>query len=160
DRLASAWKRKREAARKQKALLTRTLPGWLRLDKDGRPEIVPGRDDTVRRVFEMAANGAGAIRITRTLDAEGHKPFGSREHYVDPHGSKRTRRVGGSYGNGKWSKDNVGRLLRDRRLLGEYQPMKGRKPDGPPVEGIFPAVITEDEWHAAEKGRTGRDRKM
>jgi hypothetical protein len=36
---------------------------------------------------------------------------------------------------GKWSRPYVALLLRDRRVLGELQPMKNDKPDGSPLVG-------------------------
>jgi hypothetical protein len=50
--------------------------------------------------------------------------------------------------------------LNDRRAVGEYQPRtRGRRPDGPPVPGYFPAAVTEEEYGAAQAGADKRRKK-
>jgi DNA invertase Pin-like site-specific DNA recombinase len=112
-----------------------------------RPEVAA----LVRRIFTMAADGLGTHRIVQHLVKEGVPPIG------------RARRWGRSY---------VHTLLVNRAVIGEYQPMRmeGKKkvPDGKPISGYYPPVITTEMWDKVQaalhrrrngegSGRAGRD---
>ena len=121
--------------------------GWLRAKDDlSGWDLVPEKAESVRRVFELAAAGQGGVTITRTATAEGWPlPYKQRANS----------------GRG-WEHTGVSRLLRDRRVLGEWQPNRmvagTLTPDGDPVLNYFPAVVADDLWHrvqAALKGRSG-----
>src|SRR5262249_55383999 len=88
-------------------------------------------------IFRLAAAGYGTPRIVAKLNREGVPAIGK---------------------TGKWVRGYVGNILRDRRAVGEYQPRKGkrREPDGEPVKGYFPAVVTEEEFFAARAGAAER----
>ncbi len=50
-------------------------------------------------------------------------------------------------------------ILNGRRVLGEYQPRdRDGKPQGDPIKGYYPAVVTEDEWLQARAGVQQRRR--
>src|SRR5262245_28451290 len=134
-RNGAAWRRKRAAARARGAVITRRLPAWLE-ESAGRLRPRPGPVAAVRRVFALAAAGYGQEAIVKRLQDEGVPPFGD---------------------TGRWTRSYVGKLLRDRRLLGEFQPRKAdRSPDGPPLPAYYPAVIEEREWYAAREGAAQR----
>lgn len=122
-------------------LLTDRLPFWLEPCGDGcRP--VPERVAALRRLFELASTGYGRSRIVGRLTEEGVPPFGKGK---------------------EWTRAYVGRILSDRRVLGEYQPRRtDDTPDGPPIPGYYPRVISEDEWllsRAGQEERRATDRK-
>src|SRR5262249_6363849 len=78
----------------------------------------------------------GHIAIVRRLTAEKVPPIGTAAH---------------------WARSYVCLLLKDRRAVGELQPKtRGGKPDGPPVPGYYPAVVSEEEWQAARVIAAGR----
>jgi DNA invertase Pin-like site-specific DNA recombinase len=156
DRVGGAWAEKRRRLREglaQKAtgrmgdgchVLTRRLPAWVELH-DGRPRLVPGRAEVVKRIFRLAAGGYGAPGIVKRLEADKVPGFGRL---------------------GRWSRTYVTSILKDRRALGEFQPrLRDGTPDGGPIPDYYPAVVTEGEWDRAmagmaqrlkNRGRTGR----
>ncbi|MBN8904807.1 MAG: recombinase family protein [Rhodospirillales bacterium] len=76
ERLSQSWANKRAAAGSKK--LTAQCPQWLRLSADRATfEPIPERVEVVRRVFRMAAGGAGYVAITKRLNAETIPPFGN-----------------------------------------------------------------------------------
>jgi DNA invertase Pin-like site-specific DNA recombinase len=146
DRLASSWAARRERARQTLQLTGHKPPGWI-VFVDGKPKLIPERVAVIQRILQLAANGYGHARIIQTLHRERVPAFGER--LVRPH---RTR----SDFAGVWTKSYVTKLLRDRRLVGEYQPTKGGKPDGDPIPGYYPAAASETEFTLARAGQAGR----
>jgi DNA invertase Pin-like site-specific DNA recombinase len=164
ERVGSAWREKKRRARDgeeqrpskvvvngQRALTTRT-PAWLRVAPDGSWEWVPGARPALRRVLALCLGGYGHATLPRQLNAERVPTFTAHKKAA-----------------GHWTPSYVSKLVRDRRLVGEYQPYTGtgknRRPDGPPIPDHYPAAWTEDEWYAAQaalatrKGRAGRPAK-
>jgi DNA invertase Pin-like site-specific DNA recombinase len=152
ERCGDAWAEKKADARKTRAVQTKCVPAWLKVTgrrqvgkhmKGGEFQVIPERAALVRRLFEMATGGYGLGMIVKQLAAD---------------------KVPTWKGGKAWSKAYIHKILTTRTVLGEYQPMKGGKPDGPPVPGFFPAVegIDEDTWQRAKgalrrrKGKSGR----
>jgi len=146
ERVGASWEQRRKRARETGALVGSRLPAWLEL-KDGKPRLISDRAATLRRIFQMAADGCGHARIIRTLTEDGTAPFGKR---VVSEG--RTR----SQFSGAWSKSYISLLLRDRRVIGEYQPYKNDKPDGEPIAGYFPAAVPLELFDAARAAMGAR----
>jgi DNA invertase Pin-like site-specific DNA recombinase len=142
-RVGAAWKRKKaDAANK---VLTSMTPGWVVRKGDGLV-LDPAKAATVRRIFTLARQGLGIGKIARTLNAS-KVPLLGRTHF-------RGRPL-------VWSVNVVYALLTNRATFGEYQPHVGsrgpeRKPDGAPVPGYYPAVITEAEYHSVRNILAGR----
>jgi DNA invertase Pin-like site-specific DNA recombinase len=147
DRLAAAWRSKKQAAVERKPQ-TSLAPAWLRAE--GRRvvgkhvqydhyAIVAEKAEAVRRIFLMAAGGYGTHAISRRLNADGVPPIARAKH---------------------WSQGYVSSVLLNRAVVGEFQPHRlvngKRKPDGEPIPGYFPAVVTEDQWHAARAAVASR----
>lgn len=123
--------------------------GWMqpKADKSGW-ELIPDKAESVRKVFELAASGKGGVSIARIATEEG---------WAMPWKERKTT-------NG-WEHTGISRLLRDRRTIGEWQPMRvvggTLTPDGDPVQGYFPAAVPDELWHRVQvalKGRTGPKR--
>jgi hypothetical protein len=164
-----AWQEKLRQARAQEPqakatrkagreihVVTTQLPAWVEL-KAGKPVLIPARAAVVKHIFTLAAAGYGMASIVKRLTEEGVPAFGDRESYTDDQGRARQRAVGGRYGSGVWVRGYIAKVLKDRRAVGEHQPRgQGRKPDGPPIKGYFPAVVTEEEWLAARDGAAQR----
>jgi DNA invertase Pin-like site-specific DNA recombinase len=132
ERIGAAWRQKKRRAAADRTPVTATCPGWLRL-QGGRFVVIPDKAEAVRRVFRLAAAGYSVGAIARTLNAENVPPPGR---------------------SGRWARASVFDLLRRRAVLGEYQPgtrtPTRRAADGSAVPGSYPAVVTEDQWHAAQ----------
>jgi DNA invertase Pin-like site-specific DNA recombinase len=142
ERCGEAWRaKKRRAAEPGHAPLTARVPAWLRL-VDGRLEAIESAAEAVRRVYALAAAGFGLSIIVRRLNGEGIPPIGRAKH---------------------WARSYVGLLLTSRAVVGEYQPCSGsgskRQPDGEPIPGYYPPVVTEAEWYAARAALADRQKR-
>lgn len=120
----------------EKYLSMSSAPDWVKIKDDDFVET--DRADLMREVFQLRSQGFGASQIARKLTADGHKLSG-----------------GGSFTEGR-----VGRILRDRRLLGEKKWSSGLV-----SPGYFPKVIDDALWQVVQKlvddandnpGRTGK----
>ncbi len=138
-----AWAEKKEEARTNGKPYGKGVPAWLQLVA-GKYRVRKAAGRAVRLIFQWSAEGLGTMSIAARLNAE-----------KVPTIARGTR----------WIRSYVAKILDNRAVLGEYQPMKGhrgRTADGEPVMSYFPAVIEEAEWFAAlgakqsRSGRTGR----
>jgi DNA invertase Pin-like site-specific DNA recombinase len=159
ERVGDAWAEKKRDARANGTVLTGRLPAWCEL-KGGKVVPVAERAAVVRRIYTLAIAGYGTALIVKRLTAEKVPPFGDREEYLDDEGLTRFRAVAGRpYGSGRWTRAFVAQVLADRRAAGEFQPRKrDRTPDGPPLPGYYPPVVTEQEWQQA-RGAAALKRK-
>jgi len=129
-RIGAAWERKRQQARVTKTAVSKKCPGWLRKVGD-KYEVIPDRVEAVRLMFQSSADGLGINNIIRRLLEAKHKPFGRAKH---------------------WSNSYIGSVLVGRAVLGEYQPMKGKKPEGDPISGFYPPVISDELYWKVQAG--------
>lgn len=136
ERVGKAWGERKRKTRKDGDTLTPTLPGWIE-ERNGKRCIKPGAAEAIRRLFKLAAQGYGEVRLTRLFQKERVPSFGKSK---------------------KWTQPYIRKLMRDRRLLGEFQPrIKATgEPDGEVIPNYLPAVITDAEFYAAQRGRDGR----
>lgn len=131
ERIGAAWANKRADARSaRRKAVSKWCPHWLRKNRDSY-EVIPDRVRSVQRIFELSADGYGVIGIIKKLIEEGREPFGR---------------------SGRWSNSYVGLILSGRAVLGEYQPLKGKKPCGDPISGYYPAVIDESLFYRVQAG--------
>ncbi|MBA4065460.1 MAG: hypothetical protein C0501_17450 [Isosphaera sp.] len=139
ERCGRAWSELKRKAAAEKKPITRVVPAWVEVRDDGF-ELVPWKADAVRRIYGLAREGFGIDAIVKKLNREGVKPISE--------GKLRGRH---------WVPSYVAHILKSRAAVGEYHPHKGawskekpkaRVPDGDPIPGFFPAVVTDDEWHA------------
>jgi DNA invertase Pin-like site-specific DNA recombinase len=138
DRLSAAWKERRRRVREEGAIMTRRLPAWVD-EQDGKLIPNPARAAIVKRMFDLAVNGYGLSLIVKTLSVEKVKTWGR---------------------GGTWSKAYVYKIISGRAVLGEYQPIKAGKPDGPVLANYYPAVIGEDVWNRAQAALANRKDKQ
>lgn len=64
-RVSNAWKNKIESG--DTKLITRKLPGWMKVE-NGRPVLIDERVETVRLIYQMAADGLGVRAIGNKLN--------------------------------------------------------------------------------------------
>lgn len=144
-RVSSAWRNKHKDARDSGKPLGKLRPLWLDLSDDGKAYVLnPDKATVVRRIFDLSTKGHGSRIIAATLNQEGIPAFSAgRKNF-----------------SGLWGFSTVRHILDSRTTLGEYQPhifIDGKRtPDGEPIKGQFPAVITEDEFYLAHAARTSR----
>jgi DNA invertase Pin-like site-specific DNA recombinase len=136
-----AWMEKKKNARDKGTPYGKMCPAWLELAGD-RYRVKEDAARAVRMAFELCAAGHGTLGILRRLAAAGVGPIGT---------------------GGAWHRSYLKKLLGNVAVLGTYQPMKGsrqrdRVPDGDPIEGYYPAIVSESLWAAAQ-GAMGRRRE-
>jgi DNA invertase Pin-like site-specific DNA recombinase len=141
---ADNWSRKRGRGDKK---LSRMVPYWLEPvwhQEDSRVvvtgfKVVKERAEMVRQIFRWCRDGVGIAAIAAKLNAAGQKT------------GPRCKRVGSS---------SVQKILRNRAVLGEFQPMAGRgkdrKPAGEVRKDYYPPVIEEPLWVEAQLALAGR----
>ncbi|VVP19471.1 hypothetical protein PS850_03798 [Pseudomonas fluorescens] len=142
-RVSSAWRNKQKEARETGKPLGKLRPLWLDVTPDGYA-LNPANVTVVRRIFELSTKGHGSRVIAATLNQEGIASFSAgRKNF-----------------SGLWGFSTVRHILDSRAVLGEYQPhifIDGKRtPDGEPVKGYFPPVVTEDEFYLAQAARSSR----
>lgn len=162
-RLTEVWEQKKlNAGVVGGRIVTSECPRWLRpkADKSGF-EVIQDRVDSVRKVFEMRINGHGIVGIVSRANDERwpvpgkppvRKPGEDAETFKQRSATEMT-----------WHTSTVGRLLRNRAVLGEYQPHKNgedgeRLPVGDAVVGYYPAILDETTFLRAQAKaeRSGR----
>jgi DNA invertase Pin-like site-specific DNA recombinase len=142
-RLRTAWEMKRATAHEKKKPANGACPRWVTpVRQDGKVvSYVPnaGRVAVVKRIFALCIDGRGCRAIATILNREGVAPFGGR----------------------LWTESQVGRLLRNRSALGEYQPKQrddkgGRVAVGNPVTGFYPRAVDDETFWRAQGMLNGR----
>lgn len=131
----------RRLARETGRILTKQCPRWLR-PVDGRFEIIDDIADSVRRVFELRIAGMGYGAIASRAN---------EEKWPAPSLS------------GTWHKSQVVLLINGRAVRGEHQPYtkeleqnpeqrsrRVRRPEGDPIIGYYPELVSEDTWQRAQ----------
>lgn len=149
------WKFKKEALRNainphtERLKFTKTLPLWL--EKTDKEIVVSEQKaETIRLIFRLCIENNGYMRIATHLN------------------QNKINRLDNS--NGPWTLDIVKRLLFNRALLGEYQPRKTVEIEGrarpsyvpneeDPIKGVYPPIIDEDTFNAAQNGLKTRKNK-
>lgn len=127
ERVAAAWAKKRASAMARP--LTARCPRWLTLKEDKFTPI-PKRVAVLKRIVKLGIEGLGPYRLTEILNVEGVPSFGRKP---------------------KWDYGTVSFTLRNRALIGEYQPKikdeRGRSiPIGDPVQNYYPSVIPRADF--------------
>lgn len=142
-RVSSAWRNKHREARETGKPLGKLRPLWLDVTPEGYV-LNEEKAAIVRRMFDLSAQGYGSRVIAAKLNQEGIPAFSAgRKNF-----------------SGLWGFSTIRHILDSRTVLGEYQPhifVDGvRMPDGEPIKGMFPAVVTEDEFYRAQGARASR----
>jgi DNA invertase Pin-like site-specific DNA recombinase len=121
-------------------------PGWAvpKPDRSGW-EMVEDKAAAVLQAFEMAAAGHGGIAIARRANQEAWPlPWRIRKNTST-----------------RWEHTGVSRLLRDRRVLGEWQPKKmvaGKMTNHvDPVLNYFPRAISDELWYQVQASLGSRE---
>jgi DNA invertase Pin-like site-specific DNA recombinase len=142
-RMKDVWQTKRKRATASGTVISRSCPAWIRVVQTGdnqRYELIPERAEVVRRIFRLAVGGSGVRAIVKTLHAEKIPTFTGKP----------------------WNRSYVAVIIKNRSAYGQFTPRTGRgssakrKPDGPPIDGYYPAVVTDAEWYAAQQAMENR----
>lgn len=136
--LAAKQKNVGEARKGNKILFSgRSVPRWLELNKDKTKfNIKPYDAELINRMFDMKISGLGANKILTTLKAENSLMLGGKA----------------------LTTDSITKLLKNRRLIGEWQPqnrntIEGQRVNtnnGDPIVDYFPQAVSEELFNAAQ----------
>ena len=112
-------------------------PFWLDFDPKESRFRLNNHAEWVKEAFLMAQE-IGSTTIAKRLSNKGFKTATSKS-------------ITGSY---------IYKTLRNRAVLGERQPLDAKsRPIGDPIAGVYPPVVTEEEWrlarHAVERRYRG-----
>ena len=145
-RISDVWAFKHEQAKTNQTPLGNTAPLWLdfvpKADaanpkeaiRQGAYVVNATRADVVKRIFRMSIDGYGRDAIARTLNKEGIESFKGKT----------------------WGISSVQRILRNKAVLGFYQPMRKKQPIGDPVAGYFDPIIDEAMFYQAQEATNAR----
>ena len=138
ERNSEAWSTRRAGARAGTTVFTHKLPAWVE-DRGGKLVPIPERAEVVRRIFDLSGSGSGLFRIMTRFKKESVPSFGTSGH---------------------WSIAYLGKILQDRRAVGEFQPrVRGGASAGAPIPNYYPQIITEAQWERCRVGTRARHRK-
>jgi DNA invertase Pin-like site-specific DNA recombinase len=132
-RLSAAWKNKRSKIGSKP--ITNIVPKWLTI-RDSKVVTVPEKVAAVVQIFAWAMQGHGHGAICRKANNE-LKSIGRKPYFV---------------------RSYVAKILHNRAVIGEFQPhsivyangKKTRQPAGEPIQGYYPAIVTEDIFNAVQ----------
>jgi DNA invertase Pin-like site-specific DNA recombinase len=129
-------------------------PNWIERVTEPHPKdasrrvtvgyrLIEDRAALLLWMHERAQEGWGGLRIRKDLTARGVPAWGP---------------------SGRWSSATIDNLLRTRLTVGEYQPTRlgedgVRRPDGPPLQGHYPAAVSEECWRKTQATRRRRQWK-
>lgn len=163
-RLSKLWRRKKEEAATTGRLVTSECPRWLTANAEKTGFIVLEEiAASVRKVFEMRINGYGITSIVTRANAESWPAPGKPSVQKSGESTEDFERRQTS--SPTWHTSTVGRLLKNRAVLGEYQPHtysadedRVRLPSGDPIQGYYPPIIDEVTFLRAQAKAARRGR--
>lgn len=150
-RVGKAWRQKQEEAVAGKPMGA-TRPAWLdpvypdedkekAKDKKLKPTHYVINDDKakiVRDIFQWTLDGYGREAIAKRLNEAGIDSFKGKT----------------------WGGSSVAQILKSPTVIGVYQPYSGKGKDrvkvGEPITGLYPPIIDEQTFYAAQKATTDR----
>jgi DNA invertase Pin-like site-specific DNA recombinase len=143
ERLGKVWSKKKHNSEPGLAITSR-LPGWLQ-GRVGEPITVNEvRAKVVVRIFEMTASGVGRRLIAKRLNEDKVPTFSGA-------GGPKLK------GEPRWIDSYIDKILRNRAVLGEYQPRKrSGEADGQARLDFYPPIVTPDLWQRAQESTKAR----
>jgi len=126
----SAWDEKRRKALEEKKPLTRQAPRWLSVDKNlTKFTVNDERVEIIKYIFELSIGGKGQRNIARTLNKKKIEPFTKGK---------------------MWNSAYIASLIKNKHVIGIYQPKHKGVPVGEPIENYYPQIIDEDIFYQAQ----------
>ena len=130
-RISAKWEARREEMRAGRGKATNACPGWLKAI-DGQFYEVPERVAVMKRIIAERHLSLGRHEISTRLNRDRMPTFRN--------------------GDG-WHPSTIAALVRNKALIGIYQPRKADgSEDGPPIEGFYPRIISDDDFWRAQWG--------
>ncbi|MFL1387066.1 recombinase family protein [Pseudomonas tritici] len=142
-RVSSAWQNKQVLARAERKPLGAACPYWLKYE-DGIYVPIAARVEVIHKIMKMTIDGYGQTAIVKYLNSEKVPVFGSMNRNK----------------SGMWGNSSIAKILANKALLGEYQPMihvgGNRALNGSPIFNYYPVVVSEEMFYAALNARAQR----
>lgn len=137
QRLSAAWENKREKiSNGDKRKLTGAAPAWVRLSEDGSDFLlIPEVAKAIKLVFQKKLSGKGTSRIEKEMNNDPNV-------WKPPKGNR--NKTGG------WRESYINKIIRNRAVIGEFQPCSKRQPVGKPIKNYFPPVIDDDLFYQVQ----------
>jgi hypothetical protein len=136
-RVGQVWAEKRKQAANGEKMGTRR-PSWLDWDKKENKFIPNKGVKAIEFIFNRTCEGCGQKQLTHELN-EKFNPIGHSK---------------------KWNGSYITKILNDRAVLGELQPMSGisgvRVNSGKPIIDYYPRIVSDDLWYRATASKTSR----
>jgi hypothetical protein len=144
ERVRQAWQNKRKNALCRP--LTKIAPYWLRLNGQVF-EVIPSRAAIISEIFRLALRGHGRLSIACLLNKRGEPGWSSEKR--NP--------------TGIWRPSYIEKILTNPAVTGTFQPHRKvdgkRIPEGEPIKGYFPRIISDDDFYAVGHRLVQRRRK-
>lgn len=147
-RVAAAWEKKREAARNgESVILTHRHPKWIEV-VDDQWHVPKHKRAIVELIFANRLKGVGKALTAKRLNELATDNPDYLPWPID--GKTALPRM--------WTATYVGRVLRNRAVMGEWQPFvrprKGEaRPAGEPIADYYPQIITPADFERANEAR-------
>jgi len=130
-RIQETWDRRRADMRAGRGKPTNACPGWLKA-VDGKWAEIGDHVKVVKRIIAERHLGLGRHEISTRLNRE---------------------RVPTFRGGDGWHPSTIAALVRNKALIGIYQPRKADGTlNGDPIEGFYPRLISDDDFWRAQWG--------
>ncbi len=150
QRVSASWEAKRKAAREGKPVtLSHRHPKWLEV-VDGEWHVPDHKREIVELIFSNRIAGIGkGLTAKRLNELAQSNPASYAPWPLD----------GKSALPKMWTATYVGRVLRNRAVIGEWQPWhrpkKGEaRPAGEPIADYYPQIISPADFERANEART------
>jgi DNA invertase Pin-like site-specific DNA recombinase len=133
DRLKKTWKNKRENISKK--IFTSKCPAWVKANSTFTGfNVIEKKAKIIKRIFTMTENGYGAMLIARRLNEEKVEAIGRDD---------------------KWGISYIKKILKNRELLGYFQPhekIDGKRiPVGLPINNYYPQIISFKQFENVQE---------
>ena len=137
------WEQKRIKALKGEKKMTARCPEWLYLSED-RKKFIPidVAVQIINQIFDMKLEGKGKRLTAKLLNqSDCWKP-------------QSRRMIKGKLPEPRWRDTYITKILRNRAVIGEYQPCKKvdgkRVPEGDVIPDYYPMIITEEKFNRVQ----------
>ncbi|QDK34714.1 recombinase family protein [Sphingomonas sp. IC081] len=137
-RVAAAWEQKREAARNGEAKIQRNhrRPKWVEIDDAGQFYVPEHKEKIVKLIFENRVNGIGKGLTAKRLNEMALTDSRYAPWELD---------AGERKAPSMWTATYIGRVLRNRAVMGEWQPYRrprnGEVTALEPIADYYPRII-------------------
>lgn len=130
------WAKRRKAAINSGTIFTSECPRWLNII-DGKYVPIPELVNSIKTIFDLSRDGYGISRLVNYANKNNLPAPGNPRKGIPP----------------RWHLSLINRTLRNKALIGEFQPhqnigRRGRKPLGEPIKNYYPAVIEPNLFYA------------